>query len=657
MIFRGPNRKRFGRVTVVAAHDIFMAALAFELSVWTRYQTYGAPQDFFFLWEATLLFAVVGGLVFWWGGLYRGIWHYASFTDLAAIVRAVTVAVLVFLPVLFVLTRLEDLPRSSLAFTWPVLILLLAGPRLAYRLYKDGNLNAVLERESDPRVPVLVIGASDAADAFIREMTRTRLAGYRIVGIVDNKPGRIGRDIRGIRVWGDIASIPRVVERLEKKGRRPQRLILASDKLDASAVRNLLDVATGLGMTLARLPKITEFQKDGHRPGAGAAFHGAGLDIRPVDMEDLLGRPQKVLDREAMSALIKGRRVMVTGAGGTIGAELVRQIADLEPAQITLFDNGEYNLYLVDLELSERHGDLAREAFLGDVRDEARLDAVFQQVRPELVFHAAAFKHVPLAETNPVESVLTNVIGTRNAANACRRHGVDTMVLISTDKAVNPSSVMGATKRLAESYCQALSVAGARSTGAAGTRFATVRFGNVLGSTGSVAPLFQRQIASGGPVTVTHEDVTRFFMTTREAVELVLQASALPAADSEGGGKIFVLDMGEPVRIQDLARQMIRLAGLRPDRDIEIVFTGLRPGEKLQEEIFHPGEELGPTSGDGILLAAPRVMDVDLLEPQIERLEAAARARETEETMRLLKTLVPEYDAAPAAPARSAASE
>ena len=625
-----------------------MAALAFELSVWTRYQTYGAPQDFFFLWEATLIFAIVGGLVFWWGGLYRGIWHYASFTDLAAIARAVTVAVLVFLPVLFVLTRLQDLPRSSLAITWPVLILLLAGPRLAYRLFKDGNLNAVLERDSDPRVPVLVIGASDAADAFIREMSRSRLAGYRIVGIVDNKPGRIGRDIRGVRVWGDIASIPAVVERLAKKGRRPQRLILANHKLDAAAVRSLLDTATGLGMTLARLPKMTEFQQDARGP---VSFHGAGLDIRPVDMEDLLGRPQKVLDRAAVSNLIGGKRVLVTGAGGTIGGELLRQIAELGPAQIALFDNGEYNLYLADLQLSERHADIPRETFLGDVRDEARLDVAFRQVRPELVFHAAAFKHVPLTESNPVEAVLTNVIGTRNTANACRRHGVETMVLISTDKAVNPSSVMGATKRLAESYCQALSVAGGSvaggrggaGPGAARTRFATVRFGNVLGSTGSVVPLFQRQIASGGPITVTHDEVARYFMTTREAVELVLQASALPDADSNGGGKIFVLDMGEPIRIQDLARQMIRLAGLRPDRDIEIVFTGLRPGEKLQEEIFHHKEELAATTGDGILLAAPRVMDLDLLEPQIERLEASARARDTGETLRLLKTLVPEY--------------
>jgi len=443
-----------------------------------------------------------------------------------------------------------------------------------------------------------------------------------------------------VRVWGTIAQIPAVVERLAARGRRPQRLIVTNDNIDAARLRDVLDAATASGMTLARLPRLTDFQND--RFGTKAAFHGAGLDIRPVDMEDLLGRPQKVLDREAMRTLIGGRRVMVTGAGGTIGSELVRQIAALAPARIALVDNAEYNLYLIDLEMGERYADLPHAALLGDVRDQARLESVFTDERPDLIFHAAAFKHVPLAEANPAEAVLTNVIGTRNVVRACRRHGAETMVLISTDKAVNPAGVMGATKRLAESYCQALSLSDG---GAAEPHIATVRFGNVLGSTGSVVPLFQHQIASGGPVTVTHADVTRYFMTTREAVELVLQASALPPEDAEGG-KIFVLDMGKPVRIQDLARQMIRLAGLEPDRDIAISYTGLRLGEKLTEEVFHEREALAPTRSDGIVLAAPRAMEFDLLEPQIDRMEAAARSGDAAEALRLLHTLVPEYETA-----------
>ena len=290
------------------------------------------------------------------------------------------------------------------------------------------------------------------------------------------------------------------------------------------------------------------------------------------------------------------------------------------------------------------------------MRDVARLEGVFAEAQPELVFHAAAFKHVHLSELNPVETTLTNVIGTRNVARACRQFGTDAMVLISTDKAVHPASVMGATKRLAESYCQALSLAAARSGRTQNPRIVTVRFGNVLGSTGSVVPLFQRQIASGGPITVTDAGATRFFMTTREAVELVLQAAALPAP-GDGDGKIHVLDMGEPVRIVDLAKQMIRLAGLEPDRDIDIVYSGLRPGEKLHEEVFHESEPAEPTPQPGIRLASPRAIDLELLEPQIDRLEAVARERNREETLRLVRTLVPEYRSAETEPLKPAVSD
>ena len=350
-------------------------------------------------------------------------------------------------------------------------------------------------------------------------------------------------------------------------------------------VRQVVDHASALGLALARMPRVTELQ-----PGVTDE-----LQIRPVAIEDLLGRPQRVLDRLAMGDLIRGRRVLVTGAGGTIGSELVRQIAASAPAHLTLFDASEYQLYLTDLDLSERHAELPRSACLGDVRDRKRLDEVMAEARPELVFHAAAYKHVPMIEANAVEGVLTNVIGTRNLAEVCQAAGVKAMVMISTDKAVHPTSIMGATKRLAECICQALDIQ-ARRDGSNGTRFVTVRFGNVLGSTGSVVPLFHRQLQAGGPLTVnSHKDVERFFMTVREAVELVLQASALgTAADAaiEQGG-IFVLEMGEPVKIADLARQMIRLAGLIPDQDVKIEYVGLRPGEKLYEELFHEGREAG----------------------------------------------------------------
>ena len=649
------NFRLNGRIALVACHDLVMAALSFEAAVWLRYYTYGLPQSPGFLIEGTIVFTAVCAVVFWAMGLYRGIWYYASLNDVIAIVKAVTLAILIFLPVLFVLTRLEFLPRSALLINWLLLVLMLAGPRMIYRMLKDRNFAVMFERGLERRVPVLLAGAGDAAETFIREMSRRKTAGYRVVGIVDDKPNRIGRDIRGVRVLDDLKGIPAVVEKLERRGRRPQRLIVASESIDGRAVGRLLEVADELGMTLARLPRLTDFRRDSV-PGRGSESAGDGaIEVRPVDVQDLLGRPQKVLDRAAMGALIGDKRVLVTGAGGTIGSELVRQIAELGPAHIGLLDNGEFNLYRIDRELAENRPELARSAILGDVRDRPLIDAALQRERPELVFHAAAFKHVHMVEGSPDEAVLTNVAGTRNVAESCRESGVGTMVLISTDKAVNPRSVMGATKRIAEIYCQALGVAGAGRAGA--TRMITVRFGNVLGSAGSVVPLFQRQLNRGGPLTVTHPEVTRYFMTLREAVELVLQASAIPASEVGGGGKIFVLDMGEPLRIQDLARQMIRLAGRRPDVDVELVFIGLRPGEKLREELFHEGEEPMPTEVDGVRLSAPRHIDYDLLVPQIDRLAAAAEARNTDEVLALMRRLVPEYQGPEASRRRAAGSD
>jgi O-antigen biosynthesis protein WbqV len=365
------------------------------------------------------------------------------------------------------------------------------------------------------------------------------------------------------------------------------------------------------------------------------------VEVKPVAIEDLLGRPQTVLDRDSMRALIHGANVLITGAGGSIGSELVRQISDFSPAHIALLDNSELHLYEIDLELQKRHPDLPRATIMADVRDGARIREIMATHRPALVFHAAAMKHVPMVEMNPCEGVLTNVIGTRNVADSCLEFGVKTMVLISTDKAVNPTSVMGATKRIAESYCQSLDVRDNDQDGL--TRFVTVRFGNVLGSTGSVVPLFQRQLAAGGPLTVTDPNVTRYFMTVSEAVGLVLQASALGSKFTDRIGTIFVLEMGDPVRISDLANQMIRLAGLIPGKDIDVVFTGLRPGEKLFEEPLHISEELRPTESNGILLASPRIADETVLNSLIDELAQSAQAKNTVRARALIHQLIPEY--------------
>jgi len=571
-------------------------------------------------------------------GLYRGIWRYASLPDLFNIARAVTLTVLVFPLVMFLFTRLETFPRSTLFIEWLLLVGMLGAPRLGYRLFKDRGLDHIFESDRGQRVPVLLISAKDGADTFIRETARDPNAIYRAVGVLADTPSRVGREIYGVPVLGTIDELETVVARLDRRGRRPQKLIVTPHGLDGPVLSTLFDRADSLAIPLARLPRATELRQTGGAPQAA---------LQPIAIEDLLGRPQAVLDREAMAGLVRGRRVLVTGAGGTIGSELACQIAAFAPSCLILFDNGEFLLYQIDAELRERSPALEIRPRLGDVRDRRRVAETIAEERPELVFHAAALKHLPMVEANPIEGVLTNIVGTRNVAEAARAGGVSLMVLISTDKAVNPTSVMGAAKRVGESLCQALDVGEARRHGGSGpaTRFVTVRFGNVLGSTGSVVPLFQRQLAAGGPLTVTDPDVTRFFMTVREAVELVLEASALSIAGggSAARGTIFVLDMGEPVRIVDLARQMIRLAGLRPGRDIAIEFTGLRPGEKRHEELFHGGEPPMPTANPALRLAAPRTADYAVLARSIDELEEHARAGREERVIAILRRLVPEY--------------
>ena len=627
-----------------------MAALSVVVSLYLRLGgdivNYKPPLTITYI----LSFTLIAASVFLLTGLYRGIWRFASLPDLFNIARAVTLTVAIFLPVMFVLTRLEALPRSTLLIDWFVLIALLGAPRLAYRLFKDRGLDHIFERAKHPSVPVLLISTKDGADTFIREMTRDPRAVYRVVGVLADTPSRVGREIYRVPVLGTIDALEAVVEQLDRRGKRPQKLLVTAQNFSGAQIRGLLERADALAIPLARLPRLTDFRRN---------LDKAERAVEPIALEDLLGRPQAVLDRDGMARLIAGRRVLVTGAGGTIGAELTRQIAALSPGRLVLLDNGEFALYAIDAELRERFAELAPLPLLRDVREREQVEEVVAAERPEIVFHAAALKHLPMVETNPIEGVLTNIIGSRNVAEAARAFGASLVVMISTDKAVNPTSVLGATKRLAESFCQALDLHEARRTPyGQGTRYVTVRFGNVLGSTGSVVPLFARQLAAGGPLTVTHPEVARFFMTVREAVELVLQASALsPASDTtETRGKIFVLDMGEPVKIVDLAQQMIRLAGLRIDRDIEIEFTGLRPGEKLHEELFHPAEPLMPTANPAIRLAAPRTADYEMLVRSLDEIEENARLRREERVMQLLERLVPEYRRATPGPRAVAAS-
>jgi FlaA1/EpsC-like NDP-sugar epimerase len=557
-------------------------------------------------------------------------WRYAGSQDLLAVAAAAIAAAAIF-PV--------GLREGGVAVPGPgfpvahalCLIVLLAAPRIAYRLTQEG-------KGGQGGTGVLLVGAGDASDVFLRALAAERDPPYHVVGLVSSGRAQTGRRINGQPILGGLADLPDVLARLRAGGRLPSTLVVTDTTLAGSRLAEVMAAAEQEGVRVATAPRLTSL--DTATPGEA----GRGLTLSPVAIEDLLNRPQVRLDREGMARLVQGRRVLVTGAGGTIGSELARQVAALGPEQLVLLDAGEFALWQIDLELGESAPLVNRHAVLADIRDAARIHEVFARFRPELVFHAAALKHVPMVEANPGEGLVTNALGTRHVADAARANGAQAMVLISTDKAVNPTSVMGAAKRLAEMYCQALDIQG-RAGG--GMRCVTVRFGNVLGSTGSVVPLFQRQLARGGPLTVTHPDMQRYFMTVREAVGLVLQASVVGTARDTSvaldQGGIFVLDMGEPVKISDLARNMVRLAGLRPDVDVEIRYTGLRPGEKLFEELFHGREPPVPTGHDGLLMATPRTADPALVARAIDEIAAAVRAGNPRLALALLGRQVPEF--------------
>ena len=566
-------------------------------------------------------------------------WRFAGIDDLLGVAwsSALGAALLGF--VLALTGAASGNPAFPVVYALTLLVLL-GTPRVIYRRWRHRR-SGLPASSYTPDIPsALVVGAAEDIDLFLRALAWDRRQALQVEGLLAVGSRQTGRRIHGHPFLGSIGDAAAVLERLSGEGRLPDTLVVATPDLPGQSLAILVEQAERHGMRIRRAPRPTSLDP------AGTTDRGRQLELRPMAIEDLLNRAQVPLDREGMARLIQGRRVIVTGAGGTIGSELARQVAALGPERLILIDNGEYALWLIDLELAERHPHVPRESLLVDIRDEPRVRDVFERWRPELVFHAAALKHVPMVEANPLEGLLTNVAGTRHVADAARGVGALAMVLISTDKAVNPTSVMGASKRMAEMYCQALDIA-ARGSGR-GMRCITVRFGNVLGSTGSVVPLFQRQLENGGPLTVTHPDMQRYFMTVREAVGLVLQASVVGVGDAalpsgEKGG-IFVLDMGDPVKIVDLARQMIRLAGLTPERDVEIRFTGLRPGEKLHEELFHGKEPPVPTAFPGLLMASPRTADPAIVGRAIDEIAAACRGGQSRLALTLLGRLVPEFE-------------
>ncbi len=624
------------RIAINIVLDGTLAALAVPLARWIA-DPAGAWLYPLWLIPGGVGAVLLAGLPF---GLSLQYWRFAGLGDLIGVVGCAIGAALL-LALLMAAAGIAPANPALPVVHGFALIVLLGAPRVIYRRLQFGASRAGADDPDSDAEWVLVVGSGEDADLFLRAVAQQRRPSVRVAGLLALGSRQTGRRIQGHPILGSSDDLRAVLERLKAEERLPGMLVIASPDLSGAPLGKLIDEAQAHGLTVRRAPRPTALH-----PATATQDQPARLQLKPVAIEDLLNRAQVPLDRDGMARLIQGRRVIVTGAGGTIGSELARQVAAFGPDLLVLLDNGEYALWQVDLELAETHPALQRKTLIADIRDEARIRAVFEALRPELVFHAAALKHVPIVEANPLEGLLTNCAGTRHVADAARATGALAMVFISTDKAVNPTSVMGASKRLAEMYCQALDVA-ARHSGA-GMRCVTVRFGNVLGSTGSVVPLFQRQLERGGPLTVTHPDMQRYFMTVREAVGLVLQASVLGAAPGGSAmlqqGGIFVLDMGKPVKIVDLARQMIRLAGLRPEQDVDIRFTGLRPGEKLYEELFHGKEPPVPTGYPGLLMATPRTGDAAIVGRAIEEIAIACRNGQIVLALTLLGRLIPEFE-------------
>ncbi len=599
------------RTLVIILHDIVVAALAWLGAYWLRFNL-AVPPEFQAAAFSTLAWVVpLQAVVFWRFGLYRGIWRFASLPDLKRIVLAVGIAALL-IPVVLILFRVNAVvPRSVLILDPLLLVTVMGGSRLAYRAWKEHRLASMLRPGSKP---VLVAGAGSAADFLLRELARNP-AGFHVVGLLDDSRDKQGRLVQGIPVLGLLADVAIWAKRMEVDD-----IVLALPSAAHEVRKRITQACTEAGLNVMTVPSLEDL----------VAGRVSVSSLRRIELDDLLGRDPVQLDDSGLHQLLTGQVVMVTGAGGSIGSELCRQIARFAPAKLVLFEQSELALYAMEQELPQRFPAVPIVPVIGDVKNAAWVNQTMAAQRPAVVFHAAAYKHVPLMENaNAWEAVRNNVLGTQVVAAAAQAHGVGKFVMISTDKAVNPTNVMGATKRLAEMVCQAMQQE-------SGTRFVSVRFGNVLGSSGSVIPKFQQQIEAGGPVTVTHPEITRYFMSIPEAAQLVLQAGLMGA-----GGEIFVLDMGEPVRIAELARLMIRLSGADEDR-IRIEYTGLRPGEKLYEELLADDESTLSTPHPKLRVARARAADAAWFAECMGWL-ADVGLRDEATVKRQLKAWVPEY--------------
>ena len=598
---------RFATIRKIIAHDLVMSAIAWQLAWLLRFNLEFPYKN----WELSLytipLILLIQAFVYYRFKLHKGLWRFASLPDLWNIFRACVFGALSITLVLFMWNRLEGIPRS-IFILYPILLMfLLGGPRLAYRMWKDHSLNLTAVKKGKK---VLIVGAGSAGDMLVRDILRE--GNYQAIGFVDDELKLVGSEMHGVRVLGTVKDVPKICID-ENIG----LVIIAIPSATNKQMQSILNTCEKVQCELRTLPSL-------HDMVSGRLSVN---QLREVSIEDLLGREKIKLDWAALQKGISNKKVLVTGGGGSIGSELCKQIISLAPSELIVFERSEYNLYRVEESL--RGTGINCHFVLGDLCDREKTHQTITEHKPDIIFHAAAYKHVPILERQPREGARNNVLGTKNIADAAHVNNCEKFVLISTDKAVNPTNILGATKRVAEMYTEIMN-------GRSETRFITVRFGNVLGSEGSVVPLFKEQIKKGGPISVTHPDITRYFMTIPEACQLIMQACSMGH-----GGEIYVLDMGEPIKINYLAEQMIRLSGLIPNEDVDIVYTGLRPGEKMYEELFYDSEVREETEHHKIYIAKHHQLKVTEVLQKIDVLINKCEIIDDESIQKTLKELVP----------------
>lgn len=625
--FASLGARRFGRILI----DVLLSSLSFLIAEFlgeggAAVLGKGAlPADL-------VLFCCVCAVVYLNTGLHTVSWRFASVADFFVMARDVLIAATTF-------TALSVLLVGRDAYSAPIIavfimITLMGGMRVLYRSLCEGGVRLWARKDAlddagrGRPVNLLVYGATSETDGFLRSLKSTSAQAFKVVGIVDDDPSSRDRRVRGVKVLGAVANLPEILERMPSGMERPKQLVLPASGLPRQKLREIVDMTAASGLRAVRLPTACDLLQK-----ANEAFA-----FEPVKVTDLLGREPVALQLETIGQLIHGKAVVVTGGGGSIGSELCRRLLKRNPAKLIIIDHSEYNLFQIERELAASDHAGVVQPILASVRDREKIEKIFREASVDLVFHAAAYKHVPLVESNPTEGLLTNMVGASYVADAAAAVGAAAMIMVSTDKAVKPSNTMGMSKRLAEAYCQSMdmhcSQAGRR------TRFMVVRFGNVLGSSGSVVPIFEQQIKRGGPVTVTDKEMTRYFMTIPEAVELVLQGAAFGVDYKEWAGAILVLDMGDPVPIVDLARRMISLAGLVPDKDVKIEFTGIRSGEKLHEELFDDNETLETTDVPGIRLARSHVQELARMRELRDSLVALGPAGDAETMNAIIRSVI-----------------